>query len=105
MFTSSSTHIVLDNLLATLEIGVIHFRVCDIRDGWELRLPANKLPSLHYVLEGVGTLLAHNTPPISLQPHTFVLCPPGIAYRVEGRSEERRVGKECVSKCRYRWWR
>src|SRR3546814_17243632 len=20
------------------------------------------------------------------------------------RSEERRVGKECVSKCRYRWW-
>src|SRR3546814_17984660 len=21
-----------------------------------------------------------------------------------GRSEERRVGKECVSKCRYRWW-
>src|SRR3546814_11053467 len=22
----------------------------------------------------------------------------------EGRSEERRVGKECVSTCRYRWW-
>src|SRR3546814_19096170 len=21
-----------------------------------------------------------------------------------GRSEERRVGKECVSRCRYRWW-
>src|SRR3546814_12697030 len=21
-----------------------------------------------------------------------------------GRSEERRVGKECVSTCRYRWW-
>src|SRR3546814_20037668 len=23
---------------------------------------------------------------------------------VIGRSEERRVGKECVSTCRYRWW-
>src|SRR3546814_18663930 len=22
----------------------------------------------------------------------------------EGRSEERRVGKECVGRCRYRWW-
>src|SRR3546814_9470393 len=25
------------------------------------------------------------------------------ARRVAGRSEERRVGKECVSPCRYRW--
>src|SRR3546814_15818601 len=25
-----------------------------------------------------------------------------LQYR---RSEERRVGKECVSTCRYRWWR
>src|SRR3546814_19993259 len=24
--------------------------------------------------------------------------------RVPGRSEERRVGKECVSPCRSRWW-
>src|SRR3546814_2689902 len=24
-------------------------------------------------------------------------------YRIEDRSEERRVGKECVSTCRYRW--
>src|SRR3546814_17726940 len=23
---------------------------------------------------------------------------------VANRSEERRVGKECVSKCRFRWW-
>src|SRR3546814_19944140 len=27
----------------------------------------------------------------------------GIAVTTEARSEERRVGKECVSKCRYRW--
>src|SRR3546814_17122499 len=24
--------------------------------------------------------------------------------RISERSEERRVGKECVSTCRYRWW-
>src|SRR3546814_13771215 len=32
----------------------------------------------------------------------------GFLYRAEGtsilRSEERRVGKECVSTCRTRWW-
>src|SRR3546814_12673527 len=28
-----------------------------------------------------------------------------VGYRMHrGRSEERRVGKECVSTCRYRWW-
>src|SRR3546814_17935301 len=25
-------------------------------------------------------------------------------HRIPARSEERRVGKECVSPCRYRWW-
>src|SRR3546814_11967611 len=29
---------------------------------------------------------------------------PGIERRIGGRSEERRVGKECVSTCRSRWW-
>src|SRR3546814_9499213 len=27
-----------------------------------------------------------------------------MPQRVSCRSEERRVGKECVSTCRYRWW-
>src|SRR3546814_17770920 len=26
------------------------------------------------------------------------------AHRLAGRSEERRVGKECVRTCRSRWW-
>src|SRR3546814_16900700 len=29
---------------------------------------------------------------------------PSTMVGTNGRSEERRVGKECVSKCRYRWW-
>src|SRR3546814_15032175 len=28
----------------------------------------------------------------------------GLAVFILGSSEERRVGKECVSTCRYRWW-
>src|SRR3546814_8001892 len=29
---------------------------------------------------------------------------PNTPHYVVCRSEERRVGKECVSTCRYRWW-
>src|SRR3546814_2639695 len=32
------------------------------------------------------------------------LCRCGDPVGGSGRSEERRVGKECVSTCRYRWW-
>src|SRR3546814_19045397 len=28
----------------------------------------------------------------------------GVLVVADGRSEERRVGKECVSTCRSRWW-
>src|SRR3546814_8703874 len=31
------------------------------------------------------------------------LCSQGAAFTTGERSEERRVGKECVSTCRYRW--
>src|SRR3546814_20463446 len=27
-----------------------------------------------------------------------------VTWAIAGRSEERRVGKECVSTCSYRWW-
>src|SRR3546814_2971290 len=30
-------------------------------------------------------------------------CRPSIGYSCIDRSEERRVGKECVSTCRFRW--
>src|SRR3546814_11943238 len=32
------------------------------------------------------------------------LAPAGSGGRMSARSEERRVGKECVSTCRSRWW-
>lgn len=85
----SSAHIVLDHLLAVLDIGVTHFTVCDIRDGWGMRFDACKTASLHYCLAGVGTLAVHGAPPIQLEPHTFVLLPPGVAYRLESASPKR----------------
>jgi len=90
MFESpSSAHFVLDHLLAVLDIGVTHFTICDIRDGWGLRSDACKTASLHYCLAGVGTLTIRRSRPIQLEPHTFVLLPPGVAYRLDSASPKR----------------
>lgn len=85
----SSAHMTLDHLLAALDIGVTHFTVCDIRDGWGMRFDACKTASLHYCLAGVGTLAVHGAPPIQLESHTFALLPPGVAYRLESASPKR----------------
>lgn len=76
----------LDHLLTALDIGVTHFAICDIRDGWGLRFDACKTASLHYCLEGVGALAVHGAVPIQLKPHTFAFVPPGVAYRIESAS-------------------
>lgn len=89
MFESSlSAHRVLDHLLAVLDVGVAHFTACDIRKGWGARFDACQTASLHYCLEGIGTLAVRGAPPIPLEPHTFVLLPPGVAYRLENASSK-----------------
>ena len=85
---TSSAHSVLDHWLAALDIGVTHFTVCDIRDGWGVHLDGCKMASLHYCLSGVGTLAVHGATPIRLEPHTFVLLPPRVAYRLESASRK-----------------
>jgi hypothetical protein len=84
----SSAHVVLDHLLAALDIGVTHFTVCGVRDGWGMRFDACKTASLHYCLAGAGILAAHGALPIQLEPHTFVLLPPEGAYRIESVSKK-----------------
>lgn len=89
MFESSlSAHKALDHLLAVLDVGVGHFTVCDIRPGWGVRFDASRMASVHYCLEGVGTLVVLGARPIQLEPHTFVLLPPDIAYYLESGSSK-----------------
>lgn len=83
-----TTHIVLDHLLAALDIGVTHFTVCDIREGWGMSFGACKTASLHYCLAGAGALVVHGALRIPLEPHTFVLLPRGFAYRIESASSK-----------------
>src|SRR3546814_18886392 len=60
------------------------------------------------LVTGVQTCALPISPPASVSPPTpdsfrWSLLPVGRAWRPANRSEERRVGKECVSKCRSRW--
>lgn len=89
MFESSlSVHVILGNLLAVLDIGVTQFTVCDVRDGWGMGFDSCDTASLHYCLTGAGTLAVRGLPPIELEPHSFVLLPPGVAYRLESASSK-----------------
>src|SRR3546814_4605364 len=62
------------------------------------RTPLGRWGKPEDVAEGVAFLC---TPASAFM--TGVILPVDGGYLI-ARSEERRVGKECVSTCRYRWW-
>lgn len=80
---------VLEQFLAALNIGVANFTLCDIRDGWSARFDACTTASLHYCMDGSGALITEQGESISLSSHSFVLLPPGVAYKIES-------GKSCA---------
>src|SRR3546814_13643275 len=66
--------------------------------GYVFEVPASATikPAAPVALKEMGRF---NHEAVAVDPET------GIVYETEDRrSEERRVGKECVSKCRSRWW-
>src|SRR3546814_16345511 len=68
--------------------------------------PARAMQDTFYVMNSERLLRTH-TSPVQIRtmqqrkPPIRIICP-GRVYRVD-RSEERRVGQECVSTCRSRW--
>src|SRR3546814_18777382 len=54
-------------------------------------------------LARAGELSYGAIPQLTKQPEEAQAVSQGAMLREEVRSEERRVGKECVSTCRYRW--
>lgn len=73
----------LERLLAGLEVVVAPFAVCDVRGSAHLAVPAADEATLHYVLAGAGTARTPGAADVALRPHTFMVLPPGLAHRVE----------------------
>src|SRR3546814_5981442 len=68
------------------------------------------LPILHMVeiAEKLGfdwvSVSEHHYAPYQMTPNPMIMASAIIQRTSKVRSEERRVGKECVSTCRSRWW-
>jgi len=73
----------LDRMLASLEVRVCGFAVCEVRRGWSLVLDGMPAPLIHYVLKGAGILRLERGSEIQLAEHDFVVLPPRSHHRLE----------------------
>jgi AraC family transcriptional regulator, activator of mtrCDE len=94
---SRSGEHVLDHLLASLDLGVANFSLCDVRKGWGVSFEACTTASLHYCLAGNGTLVTDGANRMALDAHSFVLLPPGVTYRIDAAD---RTAAQTVSRAR-----
>lgn len=74
----------LDRLLASLEVRVNAFAVCEVHRGWSLVLDGIPAPLIHYVLKGSGTLRPEQGLPIRFTEHDLIVLPPLSRHIVEG---------------------
>ena len=72
----------MEQLLATMEVGVGKFTSCDVRRGYDLTFDASSAATVHYCLDGNGELMVIDGNSFKLRRHTFVLLPPGVVYSV-----------------------
>jgi AraC-like DNA-binding protein len=75
--------VLLERLLDNLAVEVEPFAVCEISDGWRLRLDGAGFVMLHYVLEGEGSLLIPDGTRLQLGTYALAVVPPGIAHSIE----------------------
>ncbi|MCH9680685.1 MAG: AraC family transcriptional regulator [Deltaproteobacteria bacterium] len=88
----------LDRLLASLQIQVAPFAVCDVRRGWRVHMPPDGHVSLHFVVRGEGTLHDAEHREHALHTGTLIVAPPGYPLRVEppeGAVDELDAAADC----------
>lgn len=73
------TEPVLDHLLATMDVAVEAFAICEVRKGFQLVGGPSAAIEVHYVLSGTMHLMIPGQPAIVCGPGSVVLIPPGLA--------------------------
>lgn len=79
----------LDSLMRTLEVTFVKLAECLVSPGWRLALPGTEAPGIHYNLEGSGTVIVGEEPPIPLVPHTLIVVPRGRSFSIEVANAQR----------------
>lgn len=89
----------LDRLLVTLAVRLRSFSVCRIQRGWRLGFSPFEAITLHYVLQGSGSLRVGDGPWRSFSPHTIIVVPARLSHTL-GEAEncvgEARAEDHCV---------
>jgi AraC-like DNA-binding protein len=80
----------IEQLLATMEVGVGAFTSCDVRLGYDLTFDASARATVHYCMDGIGELMVANGHSFQLRKHTFVLLPAGLVYSVNSVGKQRK---------------
>jgi AraC-like DNA-binding protein len=66
---------VLDQLLTTLAVRLHAFSVCEIQQGWRLRVGPSEAIIVHYVLAGSGAVRSGGGPWIPFSPRSVIVVP------------------------------
>ena len=70
-----------DRFLSNLDVRVVAFTTCDVRQGWRIEFPPMEVAGVHLVLHGAGWVSAAGCGlPVASQ--TFVLIPAGLPYAI-----------------------
>ncbi|MEM7052606.1 MAG: AraC family transcriptional regulator [Acidobacteriota bacterium] len=77
----------LDRLLAKLDVEVEPFALCLVSSGWRLRLPGPPAVMLHFVLAGRGILQASDGGERPLVPGTLAVIPKGSPHAIGPQGE------------------
>lgn len=89
----------LDRLLAELDVDVEPFALCLVGHGWRLRLPGPPEAMLHFVLEGEGTLLDLQERRHAIGPGWLAIIPRGAAHALESDRVEHELRVETSPPC------
>lgn len=69
--------VILDRLLATMDVAVDAFAICEVRRGLRLIGGASAV-EVHYVLSGTLYLTVGDQPPLCCGPGSIIIVPPGL---------------------------
>ena len=72
----------LDHLLATMDVAVETFAICEVRKGLRLVGGASKAIEVHYVLSGTMYLTVPGQSVLICPPGSVVIVPPGVAQLI-----------------------
>ena len=73
----------LERILAHLEVDVEAFALCEVGLGWSLNLVPPRVAVLHFVLGGHGEMHAGKAGTFELAPNRLALVPAGIGHSLE----------------------